>query len=103
MNFQISDKVVCVDDKPKTFKIYPHLFSIPCGFVRAGEVYVVSGLSSTPKGVVTLILVGKPAIYIHAQWKDMGWGAHRFRRLEELKDEARASKKTVLPITAKTI
>jgi len=95
MNFQISDKVVCVDDSPSPFA---DAYTYPQGHVKRGTVYTVSSteeiIGSLVKGGawgtwVALNLVGCNALHKRTGLLT-GWCSERFRRLEELKDEARA-------------
>lgn len=91
MNFQISDKVVCVDDSLNSMATE---FHNPNGHVVKGEIYVVTGLDDGENGE-GLFLVGKPTM-----WRDIetSWRMARFRRLEDIKALAKISKRTGIPI-----
>lgn len=89
MDFKISDKVVCVDDTLKDAKD-PNAFHVPNGFIKKGELYVVAEILEVPaRWRFNLRLVGMPAFYLYYDGSDWGYQFWRFRRLEELKEEAK--------------
>lgn len=97
MNFQISDKVVCVDDKPGPFS---HQYVYANGYVKKDEVYTVEEvviqygrLINGGKGHWdSLLLVGKPSFNLKSG-NIVGFSTRRFRRLQDLKNEAKSTHK----------
>jgi hypothetical protein len=91
-NFSIGDKVVCVDDKfpPDIGKLY---YALPV----KDTTYVVRdirlGINLTLEGDVSVLLIGlvNPKADSKANL-ERGFRADRFRPLEELQNEKRASK-----------
>ncbi len=88
MNFNISDKVVCIDDTPG---VRPYQYHYPNGFVKKGQVYCVESVLEyrfTEGVLLSLFIVGCPRF-----WKVTGanipWAARRFRKLEDIKEENR--------------
>ena len=91
-NFSIGDKVVCVDDKfpPDISKLYD---ALPV----KDSTYVVRdirlGINLTMEGDVSVLLIG--LVNPKADSKaglERGFRADRFRPLEELRNEQKASK-----------
>ena len=91
-NFSIGDKVVCVDDKfpPDISKLYT---ALPV----KDSTYVVRdirlGINLTMEGDVSVLLIGlvNPKADSKANL-ERGFRADRFRPLEELRNEKKASK-----------
>ena len=92
-NFNIGDKVVCVDDKfpPDISKLYD---ALPV----KDTTYVVRdirlGINLTLEGDVSVLLIG--IVNPNADSKsalERGFRADRFRPLEELRNESTAAKK----------
>ena len=89
--FEVSDKVVCVDDSPGRATGLKEL--------TKGVVYVVCGVQECPHGYsfssgAGLRLTGVPDFGLY-------WDSRRFRKLSEIKAEnaerAKASRKATLP------
>lgn len=83
----INDKVVCIDDTPKSGA---WCYQFPNGFVKKGEIYVVEGMEmhkfdDIQVPVLCLFLVGKKAFNIHLN-EERGWHAEKFRRLEYIQE-----------------
>ena len=75
--FNISEKVICVDDRnPNPNSDYPS------GCVVLGNVYCVRGIGHQGG----LQIVGKPVIGKESGL-DAGWRIHRFRKLDDVKAE----------------
>ena len=86
MSFNVSDKVVCVDDTPA---LDGHRFWTPKGFVKCGAVYVVAGSVETGRGPGILI-VGLPSyevIRADGVATENGWNPSRFILLSKAKAE----------------
>lgn len=95
MNFQISDKVVCVDAVPRAATLRGE-WEFPNGFIKHGEVYTVHLIaeeSFRSGSIVRLHIVGKPAIW-RANGQQYGWHQYRFRRPQDLKGEAKTASKS---------
>lgn len=89
-NFQISDKVVCVDAVPGMATINGE-YQFPNGYIRHGEVYTVCGISEEQfrEGFRwRLFLTGKPAVGRKTN-RDRRWRLSRFRKLEDIREERR--------------
>lgn len=104
MNFQVSDKVVCVDDD---FNVTGEEFwTRPNGKPKKDTVYVVSRVvylkcifeGARHENLPMLVIVGLPSI---CSWtnKDDGFVARRFRKLDEIKEKNRLKQLQSQPIT----
>ena len=77
------DKVVCVNDGPCR-----HCGTRPK--IILGQVYVVSWIGRSNRNRPIVELLGLPNPNCHPTWGGKVWhGAVRFRKLDELKQEAR--------------
>ena len=87
---KIGDKVVCVDDSPSKCHC---CLGTPSGLIL-NNVYVVSGYSRDPGGI---LLLGFPAPH-----HDIGKGfrIERFRLLDELKQQAAVKQSASQPMLA---
>ena len=88
--FEVSDKVVCVDDQPPIH---------PVGYkLKKGTVYVVESIDSVPdgRGDFGLFLTGVPNFRMGNRL--IPWRSTRFRKLSEIKAEnaERAKKEEIL-------
>ena len=83
----VGDRVVCVDDsRTKWFRNY----IFPNGELVSGEVYRVSGFwisdhTTDIPGELYILLQEKPKL--HHDGTHDGWGACRFRKLEDHRNE----------------
>lgn len=104
---QISDKVVCVDDKPGWGTLdgdYVH----PNGFVEKGKIYCISDIFITTMSryrgdmvgekKLMVRIVGVPVIY-KSTGEVFGFRADRFRRLEDIKQEKKAKESIQIPVS----
>lgn len=101
MNFQVSDKVVCVDGVPGRGTI-EGLYRFPGGYLKQGGIYSVQNISERTDidgDRIRVHLVGVPAIDVR-DGEEVGWCPSRFRRLEDLRAEARARQQQPQPETA---
>lgn len=101
--FQISDKVVCVDDSESTGKKLGQ-FIFPNGYVKLGQVYDVRG--SVPQAfysgrgrnkIDSVLITGVPAISVRSN-TDVGFDPLRFRKLDEIREENRRKKSLTQPV-----
>lgn len=77
--FDVSQKVVCVDDK---FSRKLHLFDLPNGPVVLGETYVVEqDMGVISMGGWGIKLAGKP-VFWKEDGEEVGWDVRSFKRLE---------------------
>lgn len=92
MNFQVSDKVVCVDDADQGHSEYWN------NHIKKGAIYVVRACwISENKRLPICSLVGQPDAFTPSG-KLCGWRIERFRKLSDLKAEnaaKREAQKTV--------
>lgn len=82
MAFNISDKVVCVNDQktPTNYSDFPYLN--PGGFIEKGKIYAVRGIFIRQRdGKIGLQIVGKPVF--NGTSTDCGWNPIRFRLIQE--------------------
>jgi hypothetical protein len=79
--FNISDKVVCVDD---SHFLHADISFLPGGTVVKGGVYCVERMRTSK----SVLIVGKPAIHSEDGY-DLGWLPSRFRKLSEVQAENR--------------
>lgn len=98
MNFQISDKVVCINDTPiSQFDGSSRLgYSLPGGMIKKGMIYVISGFTqSRPAGTFKgVAIVGKPVF--RGSGPDLGWHPNRFRLISEIQEENKNRSKNEL-------
>jgi hypothetical protein len=94
MNFQVSDKVVYVDDSPPKFPL--HHWDCPNGIPVLGQVYTVRGLNIASDGLLGLKLVGLLCLMAKTG-REVGFLASRFRKLEEVQLIARVLKSQTKP------
>lgn len=95
--FQIGDKVVCVDDRFYAAHLVHHYSGLPV----KGVVYVVRGTYGT-------VDASGPGVYVVGIFADIdpetglerGFRQFRFRKLEDLKNEARERQRKEEPTTA---
>lgn len=85
MNFNISDKVVCIDDTPRHGTI-EGLYEFPNGFVVKDEIYCVEEVVTIDfnnlPSCVCLKLVGKPIFSRIGEVE--AWPHNRFRKLNQV-------------------
>lgn len=91
MTFRISDKVVCVDDSPFD-NPHPDLNGITVPLVE-GKTYVISRLND--EGGVYLAGIKMPR---HPNTgTELGFWAHRFRKLTDIQAENAAKREELIP------
>lgn len=78
-NFRIGQRVVCVDDSPGFSSGERHL--------KAGQVYVISGMELVGNPGPGLYLVGVPLTTQYRCGTYRGWNPTRFRPLTERKTD----------------
>ena len=95
MSFQVSDKVVCVDDSPSTANNHWRGRDLP---ILKGEVYVIQAVWECvkPRGVVVCDLVGI-ASDTNPNGRPIGFRISRFRKLTEIQAENVAKRKAKAP------
>lgn len=95
--FEVSDKVVCIDDGPGNGKNKYLGKPLP---IHKGVIYVVSGTAISCTGIPMLYLVGINMDISPITGREYGFRACRFRKLSEIKAEnaerAKASQKSTL-------
>lgn len=94
--FQIGDKVVCVDDRfPDS--IEGKFNALP----QQDRVYVVRESYTSPKrGEPSVRLIGIVGTFCAYWGCEYGFRAYRFRKLEDLKNDARERQRKEEPTTA---
>lgn len=95
MSFQVSDKVVCVDDKGFPPHIIPNISHLPI----EGEVYVVRAVNHDPgsNNRPYVLLVGFTGSIEPRSGLEYGFAAYRFRKLSDVKAENAAIRKAKTP------
>lgn len=94
--YNISDKLVCVDDSPIRNNKTGNKRA-PLGHVKKGTIYVVETVFPTEDDPFFSIgIVGKPIIWLPTG-EFCGWSPLRFRKLEEIQEENREKKLVYIP------